>query len=182
MRNKAAGIIVSLFFVSQTSIFAAVEIYQIGEKYKDKQPVKVYVDGFTNESGKDLISPEAFKKVLETSLVNRKSMAFMIVQNPAESILRVSGIIKHYQYMNRGPFKVTPSVGGLLLETAATAAHNYVEMMVTFTVIDTKSGKIVWERTLSDYVKKDMTPEQSIPIIYDKTTRDFLSKCFGKPK
>lgn len=182
MKIRVLRVLLAMVMISQYPAYAAVEIYKIGDKYKDRQPVKVYIGGFTNETGKNQITEQAFKKALGTSLENRKSMSFDVVKTPDDSILQVSGVIMKYQYMHRGPFKVNPSVGGLLLETAATASHNYVEMMVKYTVTDTKSGKVVWERTLSDYVKKNMTPDQSIPIIYDKITRDFLSKCFGKPK
>jgi hypothetical protein len=173
----------ALFIIlCQFSAQAEVDVTKIGEKYKDKQPIAIYVGDFANESGKPQIKAEDFKKALGESLASRKAMTFNVVQSPAESILQVSGVIKSYQYMDRGPFKVSPSVGGMILEAAATASHNYVEMMVAFQVVDTKSGKVVWNRTLSDYVKKDMTPEQSIPRIYDVMTRDFVAKCFGKPK
>lgn len=182
MKRRVLSVFLVIFIVSQSLAFGAVEIYKIGEKYKDKQPVKIYIGKFTNETGKNQITEQAFKKALEASIENRQSMSFDVVKTPGDSILQVAGVMMKYEYMHRGPFKVNPSVGGLLLETAATASHNYVEMMVKYTVTDTGTGKVVWERTLSDYIKKDMTPAESIPRIYDKITRDFLSKCFGKPK
>ena len=51
-----------------------------------------------------------------------------------------------------------------------------------FTVTDTRTGAVLWKDSASGYMKKVMTPEESIPLIYDKVSRVFVSKCFGKPK
>jgi len=146
-----------------------------------KNPVKAYIKEFTNQSGQNQIIPEEYKKSLESALLNRKAVKFEIVKSPELSDVQISGVIKKYQYLERGPMKVSTGVGTMLLDMAATATHNYVEMEVAFTIIDTKTNKSLWEDTVSAYIKKVMTPEESIPLIYDKISRNFLWKSFGKP-
>lgn len=55
-----------------------------------------------------------------------------------------------------------------------------VYIKVEYTVTDTKSGKTLWKDTVKEYIKKKMTPEESIPLIYDVVTRAFVWRCFGK--
>ncbi len=59
--------------------------------------------------------------------------------------------------------------------------ENYVEMEVKFTVIDTKKNEVIWQDMVSSFIKRKMTVAESIPLIYDKVSRDFLWKCFGRP-
>jgi len=154
----------------------------IGMLLKERIPVKVYIKSVVNESGKDQITAEAYKKVLETVFLNRKAMKFVIVNTPAESDIQVSVAIKKYQYLKRGPFKPSPGIDTMLLDAAASATENYVEMTAEYTVVDTRDGKTLWKSDVYEYVKRIMTPEKSIPIIYDKISRTFMWKCFGKAR
>ena len=92
----------------------------------------------------------------------------------------MSAVIKKYQYSEKGPLKPTPSIGTTLLDAAATMTENYVEMVVEYTVFDTKSDKELWKDTVSEYIKKKMTAIESVPLICDVVTRTFIWKCFGK--
>ncbi|MDD5495656.1 MAG: hypothetical protein PHP46_00980 [Candidatus Omnitrophica bacterium] len=180
MVNRIAVVIFLLCMVVQCAFCATEE--PIGSMYQDKMPVKVYIKGFTDESGNKLISSESFKKAIEDGLLNRKSMTFKIVDDPAQSAIQISGVIKRYQYLERGPIKLSVGVGTLIADAAATATMNYADMVVDFTVTDTKTNKVVWNDTIESYIKKIMTPEQSVPFVYGKMTREFLWKCLGKPK
>ena len=93
----------------------------------------------------------------------------------------MSAEIKSYQYLEKGPFKPNPGIGTTLLDAAATMTENYVEMAAEFTITDTKSGNTLWKDTVSTFIERMMTPEQSIPLIYEKLPRTFLWKSFGKP-
>ncbi len=147
-----------------------------------KDAIKVYLKGFTNDSGQGHISPEEFRKVLESSILNRKSVKFEIVNTPEASDVQISGVIKKYQYLERGPVKINPGAGTMLLEMAATATHNYAEMETEFIITDTKAGQVLWQDTINTYIKKVMTPAESIPLVFDKLSRTFLWKSFGKKK
>lgn len=160
--------------------FAAAEEAPLAKWVKDKQPVKAFVKGFVNESGQDQVSPEEFKKVFEESLLNRKAVRFEIVKDPGESTVRISGIIRKYRYLENDPINSFAGPSGLLLDAGTT--ENYVEMAVKFDLVDTRRNKALWSGMITAYVERRMTPEESLPIIYDKLSRTFLWKCFGKGK
>jgi hypothetical protein len=82
--------------------------------------------------------------------------------------------------LNRGPFNPNPGIATMLADAAATATLNYVEMAVLYTIIDAKNNKVLWSDDVKEYIKKTMTPEESIPLICDKVDRTFLSQCFGE--
>ena len=151
----------------------------IGDLFDGKAPVKVYIIGVKNESGQSQISADTFKKSIEDSLNNRKSTDFDIVDKQAESDIQISAVIKSYQYLDRGPLKPSAGIAITLVDAAATATQNYVEMIVDYTVIDTKNNQIIWANEVGEYIKQIMTPEESIPLIYAKASRTFIWKFFG---
>ena len=152
----------------------------IGHLFEGKSPVKVHVSTITNESGNDRISIDEFKKSLEDSLNNRKAIDFNTVNNPADSDIQIAAVIEKYQYLDRGPLNPSPGIATTLVDAAATATSNYVEMEVLYTVTDTKSNDVLWSDDVKEYIKRVMTPEESTPLIYDKVTRTFISQCFGR--
>lgn len=159
---------------------AHAESTAIGHLFEGKSPVKAHISSVTNESGQNQISVENFKKTLEDSLNNRKAMDFDVVNDPAVCDVELAAVIKKYQYLEKGPFKPSPGIATMLADAAATATSNYVEMEVLYTITDAKTGKILWTDDVNEYIKKAMTPEESIPLIYDKVTRTFISQCFGQ--
>ena len=170
-------LIICAFSVSMISAVSADEISRLLES---KKPIRVFVKGFANESGQGNVSVEDFKKTVEVSLRNRKSVIFQLVKNVEESQIQIAGIIKQCQYLKRGPFKPSPSIAGLLLDAAATATENYADMVAEFTIIDSKTGDTLWKRDIGVYIKKLMSQAESIPLIYDKTARAFIWRSFGK--
>ena len=182
MVRKLASVICMLAFIGVSLGVAGAETigWLFNDKIEDNIPVKVYIKEVINQSGQNQVIPDAFKKELAVSLSERRSIKFEVVDRPAESDIEVSALIKSYQYMERGPFKPNPGIGTMVLEAAATATQNYVEMAVEYTVSDTKSGKTLWRNTVNEYLKKNMTPEESVPLIYDAVARAFVWKCFGK--
>lgn len=150
-------------------------------RYLEKgDPVKVYISGVTNESGHDQISADGFKRVLESSIRNRRSVRFEIASDPASSDFQITAVIKKYSYSKTDPINSVVGPSALLLDAVTT--ENYAEMGVDFTVTSTKNGKVAWKDTAFDYVERMMTPAESIPIVYDKVARKFLWKAFGKGK
>jgi len=181
MRNlRYLWVVVVLFLFGQAVSFAAND-GSLSSLVNSKRPIKVFLKDFVNESGQNQIKPEDFKAAVEKSMLNRKSVKFEIVKDPAASDVQVSAVIKKYEYLVRGPLRLTPSTGTAVLDMAATATQNFVEMYAQFIVTDTKTNNILWNDKISEYKKKIMTPGESIPIIYDKVARTFLWKSFGKP-
>ncbi len=146
---------------------------------RGRQPIKVFVKEFVNESGQSQIKPEDFKKSFQGALLKRKAVKFELVNNPESSDIQISGIIKKYLYSKTDPITSYAGVGGLLLDAATT--ENYAEMTVDFIVINTKTEKVLWNKSVLDFIKHTMTPEESISMVYDKVSRTFLWRCFGKP-
>jgi hypothetical protein len=178
LRKALLFVLMSVFAVSAPASAGTVDISRQIEK---RDAVKIYISGISNGSGQNQISADAFKKVLESSIINRRSVKFQIVSDPASSDFQVSAVIKKYAYSKTDPVN-TYGAGsaGLILDAVTT--ENYAEMGVDFTVTSTRSGKNVWNENVFDYVEHTMTPEQSIPLVYDKVARRFLWKAFGKGK
>jgi hypothetical protein len=141
--------------------------------------VKVFLKDFTNTSGQDQVNADDYRKAFEASLKNRKAVTFEIVQNPEAADVHISGVIKKYLYSKTDPINSYASSATLVLDAATT--ENYAEITVDFTVTDVK-GNVLWNKELMSYVEHAMTPDESIPMVYDKSARDFLWKSFGKPR
>jgi len=159
---------------------AAAETVDVSRWLDKDDPVKVYVSGVTNESGQAQIVADDFKKALESSLKNRRSMKFEIVGDPAASDIKIAAVIKKYSYSVTDPINSVAGPSALLLDAATN--ENYAELGVDFTVTSTKDGAVVWKDNVFDYVEHMMTPAESIPMVYDKVTRRFLWQAFGKGK
>ena len=144
---------------------------------QEKHPIKVFIKDFSNDSGQAQLSTADLMKEVEKAFKNRQSVSFAIVKTPQESDVEVSASIKSYQYMEKDPVK--PSISFIMALDAVTS-ENYAEMVVEFTVTDTKSGNVAWKETVTSYIKRMMTPAESIPAVYDRAARDFVAKAFGK--
>ena len=171
------SIIASLAFGQQAAMAEGGQLWRLAEK---SGVIKVFLGNFTNDSGQSQVSPEEFRKAVGDMLINRQSTKFQIVNAPADSDIQVSAIVQKYRYLDRGPLKVTPGLT-TLLDAAATATANYVDMIAVFTVVDTKTNAVLWKDTIEPYAKKEMSAAESIPVIYEKCAKHFVWKCFGKP-
>ncbi|MBN2452869.1 MAG: hypothetical protein JXB40_01230 [Candidatus Omnitrophica bacterium] len=176
MKKMVLAVMV-ISFVFSVSAFA--QDGALGNLPNGKSPVKVYVGIVKNESGQHQLSEETFKKTLKESFSARKSVDFDVVDNPVESDVQVSAVIRKYEYLKRGPFNPSPGVATTLVDAAATLTHNYVEMTVDFAVISTRANQIAWTGIIDQYIKRVMTPEESVPLIFDKVSRAFIWKSFG---
>ena len=147
-----------------------------------KIPVKVFLKDFSNESGQSQVAEIDLKEAVAAALENRRSVRFEVVKSPQESDVEISGVIKEYKYMERGPLKPKSALPLTAIDAVATATHNYVEMQVEFVIVDSKTRLEVWRDRVNDFIKRVMTPAESIPLIHEKISRTFLGKSFGNPK
>jgi len=177
MKRLVIGIAAVLFY--QTAVLAAPSA-DLAYLVNNKDTIKVYLDGFTNESGQDHVQADAFKKAVEKAIVNRKAVKFEIASAPEASDVRISCVIRKYLYSKNDP--VTSCGGPLLLALDAATTENYVEMTADFTVTDSRTGAILWKDSVKSFLKDKMTPEESVPLVYEKLSRDFLWRSFGKKK
>ncbi|MDD5422871.1 MAG: hypothetical protein WC592_00700 [Candidatus Omnitrophota bacterium] len=144
-------------------------------------PIKVFMKDFVNESGQNQLVMGELEKTVEKSLLARKAVTFHIAKTIEQSDICISCTVKKYQYLEKGPLKFSPSPQAMLLDAAASATENYVEMDAEFVIADSRTNKTLWKDTIGFYEKKVMTPAESTPIIYDHVARRFLWKSFGKP-
>lgn len=175
---KRSGLAALAVIFFATSLLAAGN--DLSALVQNKDIIKVYVKDFVNESGQGQILAADFKKALENTIANRKSVKFELVLSPGASDVQISGVIKKYLYSEADP--ITSFAGPTALLVDAVTTENYAELVVDFTVTDTKSGGVLWEKSMKSFVKHTMTPAQSIPMVYEKLSRDFLWKSFGKRK
>jgi hypothetical protein len=142
-----------------------------------KQPISIFFKDFSNESGQPQIIPAEFMNEIRKAFVERRSVSFVIAKTLQDSDMVVSAAIKSYQYLEKDPVK--PSLSFIMALDAATT-ENFAEISADFTVTDAKNGSVLWKETVTSYVKKMMTPAQSLPLVYDKLARHFVSKAFGR--
>ncbi len=180
MGRKIIFVLVGICFLMQ-GVLCFADGRNLGHLYRGKD-IKVFVKGFINESEKKDLSIDDFKKEVEKAFTNRKSITFEVVTSPEASDLEISGTIKKFQYLVKGPMKPSLGIETMALDMAATMTLNYVDMNVNFTIVDRKSGKILWNEDVYDYEKEKMTEKESIPAIFDKVARKFIVRSFGKPK
>lgn len=151
------------------------------ELVNKKKPLVVKLMTFEDASGQPDIKILEFKKAVETAMAKRGGGSlFTVTDRPDISDILVYATIKKFEYSEKDPITSFGSPTMLLLDAAT--SENYVTMDVEFTVIDTKTNKIIWKNKVTDFKKKMMSRQDSIPIIYDKVARTFLWKCFGRPK
>lgn len=164
-----------LCLACQVSFASEGDLHKMG---RDMPVIKVFIGDISNKSGHDPINASDFKNSLEEAIKNRKSVNFEIVKSLDISNIQITAIIKKYQYLKDDPITTYGTSWGFVLDAAT--SENYTELQVEFTVADSKSGNILWKQDVTTFAKKMMSPEESIPLIYEKTSRTFLSKCFGK--
>jgi len=175
---KYLAVAVALVLISQTACFAGND-NNLSSLVDSGKTIKVFLKSFVNESGQSQISADDFKKAVETAIKNRRAVKFEIVESPEASDVQISGAIKNYLYSKTDPINSYAATATLVLD--AVTNENYAEMTVDFTVTGTKKGDLLWSKEIKGYVEHTMTPEQSLPMVYDKVSRDFLWRSFGKP-
>ncbi len=171
------AVIVALFLNVPMAMAEGGNLWRLADKTGS---IKVFISTPANESGQGFVA-DNLKSALESALLNRKSTKFEIVKTPEGSDVQIATLIKKFMYMEKGPMKPTPGIGTTLLDAAATMTTNYAEMSVDFVVKDTRTDQILWKELLNPYLKKSMTPEESIPLISERVASNFIWKCFGKP-
>lgn len=162
------------------SIAAAKEI-DLGRLAKKKGPVAVWIVSVTSEAGKSEVNADDFRKSLEDVITKRGGgKSFLLSASPEASDVQISAVIRGYEYLEKDPITTFGSPSGMLLDAMTT--ENYVAMKAEFIVTDTKTGKTLWDDSVTSFIKRMMTQKDSVPLIYNKLARTFLWKCFGRPK
>ena len=178
LKKRLIVLAVSALFILISSVSNAGSI-DVSRILKNKDSISVHVSGFADDTGGTRISANDFKQSFEAALLKRKSIKFEIAKNHEASDIEISGTIKKYQYLASDPVTTFASPTGLLLDAMTT--ENYVTMETEFQVVETRTRQTIWKDRVSAFLKRKMTKDESVPLIYDKLSRTFLWKCFGKP-
>jgi hypothetical protein len=171
---RAAAAIVALCFALTASYGYC---HELTDMALSKRPIKVFLGEFSNDSGQAQIAPDAFRNEVEKALKDRRSVSFVIVKSVPESDVQVSAAIKGYQYLEKDPVK--PSLG-MIMAIDAVTSENYAELSAEFTVVNTATGGVALKEDITGFVKRMMTPAESVPLVYDKLARKFVADSFGK--
>ena len=155
---------------------------EIGTRLKAREPVRVYIGTFADESGTKQFTTGSFRKKLSDALATRRSLKFQVAEQAVGSDIQISGTVLQCQYLERGPLKIIPNAGMMAMDAVKTATMNYVELTVRFIVTDTKTGQVFWNDTNSQYLKELLTKSEAHETINNKVIKSFISNCFGKPK
>jgi hypothetical protein len=146
-----------------------------------KRPLVVSLAGFADQSGQPGIDVAEFKKAFETALVKRGGgRSFRLAESPDAGDIQIAAVIKKYQYLEKDP--ITSYGGPALFLLDAATTENYADLEVEFTVTDARTNSVLWKNTVSTFIKRMMPRDKSIPLVYDKLSRTFLWKCFGRPR
>jgi len=176
VRNILALIVAAVLACGQVTAIAADN--GLAGLVNSKKVIKAFVGDFTDQSGDKAVSTADFKKAVEKALLDRKSVKFELAKAPMESDVLISGVIKKYEYLKNDPITSYGGSGTFIIDAVTT--ENYVRMDVEFKVADPKTGGVVWQNEVTTFIKRMMTPAESIPLIYEKVSRTFLAKSFGK--
>jgi hypothetical protein len=143
--------------------------------------VKVWIGQFLNSTGNKEIKPGDFADALEDALRERKSANFVLVANPADADIWISGDIEKYIYQDVDPIDMALGWGGLAMD--AVVKENYVGLEIAYTVKDPKTGRAIWSKTLRPSITKaDMPEEGCLQLILAEGAREFVSRCFRRPR
>ena len=88
-------------------------------------------------------------------------------------------MVTAYYWATDDPIDMIFSIWLAAYDVATT--ENYAFLESNFKVLKSKNKKLLWKNRLKvDLTKKNMTMENSIPLINQKTVKIFLMECFSK--
>jgi len=147
-----------------------------------KEPVKVFLKDFVNESGQGKVSANILRNDVKNALVNRRSVRFAAVAKEEESDITVEAAVKAFRYMERGPVKITPGLGTTMLDLAASATMNYADIQGSFVIREAGTGRVLHVEDVYIHLKRKMTEDESVPLVLNKFARQFVVEAFGRPR
>lgn len=151
-------------------------------KLSQMKAVNVYLADITDSTnGQNKVDGAAFKKTLEDALVTRMTLNFKPVTRKEDADIVITANVTEYIWMLPDPID---EIGGL--ETAAWDAANsehYIRLYATFSVLDAKTGDVLWTKDIKGTVTdKNMTEQEGIEMVDDRIVKMFIRDCFSKKK
>lgn len=182
MRSLKIGFLAVVFVLSLSLAADSAARYEtLYHLVKTGRIVKVWIGQFLSSTGNKEIKPADFVDVLENALEKRKSANFVLVANPADADIWISGDIEKYIYQEVDPIDMALGLGGLAMD--AMVKENYVALEISYTVKDPRTGRVIWSKTLRPSITKaDMPEEGCLQLILAEGARQFVSRCFRRPR
>jgi hypothetical protein len=141
--------------------------------------VKVYVGDISDISETGKAAKDDLKKLLEGALTGRKSINFTVVNDVKDADIIINSEINEFMWTDEDPVDMITGVGPIVMD--AMKKENYGRMNIEFSIIDAKSGKILWtdveKATITD---ETMTEEESIDLLNERIVKVFMREAFSK--
>lgn len=172
--KKYFYVVLSVFFCASSLLNAEKKEKNTydSEVYRPERPVHFFpFKNCTSES----IDLALLEKILADCLVRRKSPQFA-VRNAETADIGIQVEILRYQYSKQAVSSENKKRN--LLDNFA--EKNAAALDAVFSVRSRK-GSLLWkEKIHADYSQNNMTREEALIKVFNKTCRRFISKCFGK--
>ncbi len=176
MSRKSYTLVCLMVSLAFTTVWAQEDLLNL---VKGRDVVRVYVSEVSKEAGLEGLSPEEFTAYLKKAIRTRKVTNFQLVKEAKQAEIEIRAKLIGYEYSEKDPITSFGSPQTFALD--ALTHENYAAIEVEFTALDPRNGQTLWSDEVSAFAKGEMTVEESKPIVYDKVSRRFLWKCFGRP-
>ncbi|MFH1867492.1 MAG: hypothetical protein ABH843_00850 [Candidatus Omnitrophota bacterium] len=147
--------------------------------FRKKNVVKVFLPDITNLSDSKDVNIDDLKEKLKDILDNRESINFEVTENNEEADIIIDCDVTKYHWKADDPIDMI--VGTAAIAYDALTSENYAYMEAMLTVSDVKTKKQLWEKRLKiDLTRKNMSMEESLPLINERAVKIFMRDCFSK--
>ncbi len=147
--------------------------------FRKKAETRVYIPPIENLSGGNKAGVACLARELKDALRKRRSIRFDIVEREEDSDIIIDCSLLSFCWSKDDPLDLIMGTYAIAYDLITT--ENYAFQEVKFTVTNTKKNKVLWgERLKIDLTRKDMTEDESIPLINKKTVKTFMRDCFSK--
>jgi len=150
-------------------------------QFYKKRVVKVYLPDIENLSAGNKVDAAGLKEDLKQALKNRRSIRFKVVEEKSAADIVIDCNLTAFYWASEDPIDMVFGTAGIIYDTIT--IENYAYQEAVFTVTDAKSDKKLWQKTLKiDLTRKNMTEQESVPLINKKTVKIFMRDCFSKKR
>ena len=148
------------------------------ELYK-RPSVATFISDIKDSTQEQVVDTADLKQRLRDGLAARKSITFSFVDDPAVADIIISCDVQKLIWSKDDPIDMIYATGALVYDLLTN--ENYAYMEALFSVADATTGGSLWQKRLKiDLTKKEMTQQESLPLINEKAVKIFIRDCFSK--
>jgi len=176
--SSAVALIMVLVFANTGLCLDKGNLYNVFSK---KRVVKVYLPDIENLSAGNKVDAAGLKEDLKQALVDRRSIRFKVVEDKSAADIVIDCDLTAFYWASEDPIDMVLGTASIIYDTIT--MENYAYQEALFTVTDAKSNEKLWHKRLKiDLTRKNMTEQESIPLINKKTVKTFIRDCFSKKR